>query len=196
MHSLFIRQDQNGFTMFEVIVSMGVFVILIMITGSIFSFSQTSFISGANKNELSQNVRVALDRMSREIRQAESIVTDLPPVDDDPFDPPASELFLQDGHDSSTITYIRYYLDGSNLMRAHEAYYFPSDPGAYVLWDSLDQFGNTTTKIIVDADDNIIGEYFESLLFWGSDKLVNIRLALRKGLKTADVTTSVFSRNN
>lgn len=182
--------------MFEVLVSLGVFVMLIMITGSIFSFSQQSYISGSNQSELSQNVRVALDRMSREIRQTESIITDLPPTATDLLNPPPAQLFFQDGHDNSNITYIRYYLNGTDLMRAHEAYYFASDPGTYVLWDSINQFGNTTTRMIIDGDDNIIGEYFETLKFWGTNTLVHIDLSLKKGLKSATVSTSVFSRNN
>lgn len=185
------KSNQDGFTMFEVVVSIALFVVIIMITGSMFTISQRSYTTGANESELSQNARVALDRMSRELRQSQSVVTSLSST----TPATSTEIFFQDGHDQSSITYIRYYLNGTDLMRTHEAYYFDSDPGTYVLYNSRDPFNNTTTKTILDASDNVVGEYFDSLKFWGSKKLVYITLILKKGVRSMRLDTSVYTRN-
>lgn len=182
-----IKKATAGFTMFEIIVSISLFVIIIILTSSMFTIAQRAYTTGANQSELSQNIRVALNRISREVRQSQTIVTDLTAT--------SSELFFQDGHNPDQITYIRYYLDGTDLIRAHEAYYFLSDPGVYVIWDSVDFSSNTTTKIILDASDNVTGEFFQSLQFWGTQKLVNITMDLINGQKNMRIDSSVFSRN-
>ena len=53
--------------------------------------------------------------MAREIRQANDIVTVLPVDDSDP-DLVTHELQFEDGHNTNQIQYIRYYLNGTDLM--------------------------------------------------------------------------------
>lgn len=187
MHSFNLKKSISGFSMFEIIVSMALFVIIIMLTGSMFTISQRAYNAGANQGELTQNVRVVLDRMSREIRQSQNIITDLSST--------STQLFFQDGHNPAEITYIRYFLNGTDLMRTHEAYYFLSFPNVHVAWDSIDGFNNTTTKEILDSNDNIVGEYFNKLQFWGDNSLVHIIMELTKNQKTTHIESSVFSRN-
>ena len=176
---------KNGFTILETMVSVSLFTILILLTGSLFSLSQKSYTAGANENELTQNARVSIDRISREIRQSVEIITSLPAT--------STEIFFQNGHDMDQITYIRYYLDGTDLMRAHEAYYFSADPGVYVIWNGLNHLGQPPEKIMLE--DRVVGEFFNNVRFWGNNNLVHILINLEKNQKQLQIQSSVFSRN-
>ena len=186
MHS----KKQHGFTILEILISLSIFTILVMLTGSMFVISQQSYRKASVRAELTQNARVSLDRISREARQAVDIATVLPTTEVGA----ENELKFQDGHDISQITYIRYYLIGSDLMRQHLAYEFSSDPGVYVLWDSVDGIGDPPDEI--NLEERIVGEYFNSINFWGEDGLVNISIELSKNQNTINFNASIYSRNN
>jgi type II secretory pathway component PulJ len=179
-----------GFTLLEVTVSVSLLAISILLVGSLYSLAQRSYGKGSEKAELSQNSRVATERLSRELRQAAGIVTALPETESEP---PAEEIFFQDGHDNSQITYLRYYLDGTNLIRQHKAYYFASEPDTYVVWNSRDQNGNPPSETEISGQ--IVGEYFNSLEFWGMEGLINISANLNKGQSNVEITTSIYKRN-
>jgi len=187
--------EQTGFTLPEIMVSLAIFVMVILLTGSIFSLSQKSYKKSSDLAELTQNNRIYLDRLSRELRQSVNIITHLPPSDDNPADPPADQIIFQDGHDSSQITYIRYYLDGTNLMREHKAYFFDTDPNTYVYYDSLDLGGSPPDEINLDGNARVIGEYFDQIKFWGSNGLINTYLKLTKNTNTFEIETSAYGRN-
>jgi len=184
---------QNGFTMLEIIVSLALFVIVIILVSSIYLLAQKSYNKSSDLAELTQNARVCLDRLSRELRQSVNIVTALPPTDSDPENPPAEEIFFQDGHNISQITYLRYYLDGTNLMREHKAYYFASEPTVYVTYNTTDQYGNSPDEKILE--NRIIGEYFSQLKFWDNSGSISIAIELNKGSNNFKIRTSVYPRN-
>lgn len=186
-------KKSTGFTLPETMVSVAIFVMVILLTGSIYSLSQTSYKKSSDLAELTQNNRVFLDRLSRELRQAVDIITTLPPTNNDPLNPPAEQIIFQDGHDLSQITYLRYYLNGADLMREHSAYYFDTDTATYVSYNSLDQNGQPAT--FERLEDRIIGEYFQQLKFWGASGLINIQLKLTKNTNVFEIKTSVFTRN-
>ena len=188
-----MKNNQKGFTILEIIVSVSLFVFVILLSGSMYSLAQQSYNKGADRGELTQNARVSLDRITRELRQSVNIVTVLPEVADDLGDPPAEEIFFQEGHDISQITYLRYYLDGTDLRRSHIAYYFSEEPDVYVIYNSVDQYGGSPEELIIS--DRIVGEYFNKLNFWGSGNLVNISVEFIKNKNKLNVNTSVFSRN-
>lgn len=183
-----INKSPKGFTLLEIMVSLSLFTFAIILVNSMYSLAQKSYNKGANKGELVQNARVSLDRMGRELRQSVNIVTILPETDSDPNNPPATEIFFQDGHDISRITYLRYYLDGTNLMRSRIAYSFIGDPGTYVSWDSV----GASDEIL---ENHVVGEYFDKFEFWGSSGSVYISLALKKNQDSFSIDTSVFKRN-
>ncbi len=187
------KNNSLGFTLLEIIVSISVFVVVIILTGSIYLLSQQSYNKSSNLAELTQNNRVYLDRLSRELRQSVNIITTLPPTDSDPLNPPADQILFQDGHDISQITYLRYYLNGADLMREHTAYYFENNPSTYVAYNSIDQYGQPA--LFITLEDRIIGEYFDQIKFWGSNGLINIYLKLKKNADTFEIKTSAFSRN-
>ena len=84
-----------GFTLLEIIVSLAVFIVVILLTGSIYSLSQKSYKKSSDLAELTQNNRVFLDRLSRELRQSVNIITTLPPTDSDPLNPPADQIIFE-----------------------------------------------------------------------------------------------------
>jgi len=188
-----IKKNTAGFSLLEIIVSISLFTIIILLVSDIFLVAQRAYSKNSNIAELTQNARVSLDRISRELRQSSNIITTLPATDDDPSNPPANQIFLQDGHDINQITYLRYYLDGTNLMREHKAYYFIQEPSVYVAYNALDQGGSLPLTTIID--DRVVGEYFTTLNFWGAGGLINISLGLIKNENIFNLETSVFSRN-
>ena len=183
-----MKRTQKGFTVLEIVVSIALFTFVIILITAMYALAQRAYNKASNRGELAQNARVSLDRISREIRQSVDIITILPEVHDDPEDPPAEEIFFQDGHDINDITYLHYYLDGTNLMRSHVVYYFEEDPNTYVSWDSKDAIEDI-------IENRVVGEYFNSMEFWGTDGLVNIDLILIKNQNEFNISTSVFSRN-
>jgi len=188
-----LKTKMAGFTLFEIIVSISLFTIIIILVSNIYLVTQNTYNKNSDIAELTQNARVSLDRISRELRQSSSIITTLPETDSDPNNPPTNQMFFQDGHDINQITYLRYYLDGTNLMREHKAYYFEEEPLVYVVYNSLDQGGDPPSETVLD--DRVVGEYFTKLEFWGVNGLINISLSLAKNQNIFAIETSVFSRN-
>ena len=183
----------TGFTLIEVIVSIAMFTLVILIAYEMYSLGQNVYRRGGDEMEAWQNARTVLDRLTREVRQAESLATVLPAISDDTANPPANELMFQDGHDPSQITYIRYYLNGTNLNWQRIAYYFSIQPDLYVVFNSKDQFGNPPNQTILD--DRVIGEYFSDLDFWGDGNLINIIVRLSKNDHIINLMTAVYGRN-
>ena len=185
----FSRQS-DGFTVVEVIISLFVSVIIFSIISGLYVMIQNSYSSTDTRSEIVQNGRVILDRLVREIRQAQAISTALP---GSPTSSTPTEIQFQDGHDLSTIKYIRYYLNGTNLNRQIIVYYFASDPDTYVLKDATEYIThNPPTRAILE--DKVVGEYVFNIDFWGG-KLINIDLYLSKNFQTSTISTAVFGRN-
>lgn len=185
----------RGFTLLEIIVSASLFTIIIILLSDMYLVTQRVYNKNSDTAELTQNARVSLDRLSREIRQSASIITDLPESENDPQNPAPGEIFFQDGHDISRITYLRYYLNGSDLMREHKAYYFSIEPSVYVTHNSLDMGGFPPLIKILDEQEMVVGEYFNDLKFWESNDLINISLSLSKNQNSFAIRTAIFSRN-
>jgi prepilin-type N-terminal cleavage/methylation domain-containing protein len=182
---------KSGFSLIEVIISINIAVILFLIITSVYSISQHTYKKTDTIAEITQNGRVIIDRLIRELRQTDDIVTTIPVDNSDPGNLP-SEIMFQDGHDTSIISYIRYYMDGSNINRQIIRYYFAIDTNVYVRWYDTDQIGDPPITSIVE--DKIIGEYAYDLEFWG-DSLININLYLLKGSDSTTINTSIYGRN-
>lgn len=184
-------QKINGFSLIEIIIVISISVILFLIVSMVYYISQTVYQKTDTRAEITQNGRVITDRMIRELRQAQSIVTPLPIDNSNPALIPSEIKFL-DGHNSSIISYIRYYLAGHNIRREYSRYYFPADLTTYVHIYDTDQYGNSPIQQIIE--DKIIGEHASDLEFWGNG-LVNINLYLIKNSETITINTSIYGRN-
>lgn len=180
---------KRGFTLIETLLAL-LLGILIVFTGySLYSAHQKSYQANLLSLELAQNGRIALDRMSREIRQAPVIVTLLPP---DQTQPPASEIMFQDGHDTSKIRYITYYLEGTDLKRRVSHFYFNEEPDQWVYWDAKDTNGNSPLASI--DEEQTIAENIATISFYG-ERLIHISLIAQKENKKIPFKTIIFSRN-
>lgn len=176
---------QGGFTILEVVVSITVFVVAIIMVTGIFSSVQKTYRAGSDKAEAVQNARVALDRMSREIRQAVDFVN-LATTS-------TTTIEFQDGHNQDTINYINYHLDQGKLIRDVRYYYFNADPSTKVLWNHLDGSGNA--PISTTTGSSVIGEYFSTLEFSGIANGVDVNVEIRKNNAKFKLETQLYYRN-
>lgn len=180
----------TGFTLAEVLVSMVIIILILIIVSSAFTLNQRVFRKSNIKAELTQNGRIVLDLMAREIRQAKDIVTVLPPDNSNPA-AISHQLEFEDGHVSSQIQYIKYYLAGSELMKQVIVYYFDTAPNTYVHWDDVNAFGPPAQKVL---EEKIIGENFSNLDFYGQTN-ITIDLSLTKTGEKIQINSIVNPRN-
>ena len=132
---------------------------------------------------------LAFDRISREIRQAKEIVTDLPETNNNP----PNEITFEDGHNVNEINYIRYYLDGADLRRQIIFYYFdPPGQSVHARWNAKDQSGQSPKSAV--SEDKLIAEYFQTLEFY-EPNAINIYAELLKNNHYLYLATKVFGRN-
>jgi prepilin-type N-terminal cleavage/methylation domain-containing protein len=88
------NSKNQAFTLTEVIIVMAIFCLLVTVIYSIFLLNQRIYTIGENVSEITQNGRVILERMIRELRQAKLIISNLPTTKDNA----PSEIKFQDGH--------------------------------------------------------------------------------------------------
>ncbi len=183
--------NNQGFSLIEIVIVISISVILFMIVAMVYYISQSTYQKTDTRAEITQNGRVITDRLIRELRQAQIVITNLPADTSNPALVP-SEIKFQDGHSGSIIAYIRYYLDDQNIKREYSYYYFPADPSTHVYIHAIDQYGAAPLQVI--TEDKIIGEHVSDLNFWGNG-LININLYLIKNSETITLSTSIYGRN-
>ncbi|MCX6807086.1 MAG: prepilin-type N-terminal cleavage/methylation domain-containing protein [Candidatus Berkelbacteria bacterium] len=179
----------KSFTLIEIIVAIAISLVLVISAYSAYSLHQKSYQKGLIAIEVAQNGRIAVDRMGREIRQTPTIVTLLPV---DQSQPAALEILFQDGHDTTKIKYINYYLNGNDLKRKMIHYYFDPNPDQWVYHNATDIGGNLPSSTI--DDDKVIAENIKEIGFYG-EKLIHIILKAEKDNKKIEFETAVWSRN-
>ena len=185
-------KNRNGFTLEETLITITITALTLLLILSVYILYQRTYRKGSNKAEISQNARITIDKIGRDIRQSLDIVTKLPANPDETDNPPTNYIMFQDGHDNSKISYIKYYLDGNNLKSQKIIYYFDEDPDTYVYYDSVDESGDPPKELILE--DNLVAEYVQDIKFWG-DKLINIEINMKKGEEKLSVRTKIFGRN-
>lgn len=189
-----IPNKKSGFTLIEVIMALAISLLVVLMISSSYFVAQRAYVKADSKAEISQNGRVIIDRLARELRQTPNIITTLPADNSNPSLTP-NEIMFQDGHDVSRITYIRYYLNGSSLSRQLIHYYFPAEPEIYVYWDAIDtRYPGIAPQMSV-TEDRLIGEYVADIEFWGDEKPVYINLNLHKNKDSIILNTSIYGRN-
>ena len=179
---------KRGFTITEMTIVIAIFSLVIATVYLIFVLNQRVYLAGEEMAEITQNGRVILERMTREIRQAKEIVTDL----SDDESEASSIIEFEDGHIATEYNYIYYYQEDGEVKREVKGYYFPSDPSTFLPWNATSP-SETLTAVIIE-EPVIIGEYVTNLKFWGS-YTVNIFITLTKDDQEIDLSTKVFGRN-
>lgn len=185
--------NQNGFTLVELIIALSISVLIFVLLTQVYLLAQRTYGETDAKAEITQNGRVILDRMIREIRQTPQIITILPADTSDPANLP-SEIMFQDGHNTAQIQYIRYYLDGHNINRESSVYYFPSEPLYHVHSYDTDKDPPHNPPVKLILDDRVIGEFVDDMEFWGNG-LLNINLYLSRNSQNTIINTAVYGRN-
>ena len=180
----------KAFTLTELLITIA---ILIIITGAVYlsyNLSQKAYRESERAAEITQNGRVIIERMTREIRQAKEIIGDFPEERENAL----SEITFEDGHISEPYHYIHYFKTNNTIKREVIGYYFSGDSEENLQpWDATPPENQTLeTKILEEA--KIIGEWVNSLLLWGLRE-INIALTLKKQDKILNLETKVFGRN-
>lgn len=183
-----INKNKSGFTLIEVLVSITITILLFFILTEAYILSQKIYSKTDAKAEITQNGRVILDRLIRELRQTTDIISDIPET----IATASNEIIFQDGHNANKINYIRYYLQDKNLMRQEIYLFFPEDPEIYVYFYATDKFGNPAQ--LGSTTPKIIGEFVDDIDFWGNG-LININLNLSKNNQSEIINTAVYGRN-
>lgn len=199
-------KKSKGFTLTEVLVMIAIFLIVTVAIYSAHVLSQRAYRESEMMAEITQNGRVILERMTREVRQAKEIAFELPLTRTDA----TTTIEFEDGHTpipspygqlNSDYYYIRYYLaaDSHDVKRQYRVYCFdtcgtfPNVCTSYHRWNATRETTPTSTHPCV-LEEKIIGEYVSNLKFWGS-RIINIFITLEKANKKIDLETKVFGRN-
>jgi hypothetical protein len=114
--------------------------------------------------DLTQNARVAVARMVREIRASPQIVTQLPETPYDPNIPVSHTVMFEDGR-SDYVRYVSYYQSGDQLRRRIYTYHLPADPNTPVAFDAYDELDNPAVATL--REDVAIAQYLGNLEIWG-----------------------------
>lgn len=181
----------KGFTLTEVLVSIVIFLLVMGAIYAGYSLSQRAYLAGEVSAELTQNSRVILERMTRELRQSREIVTDLPVSMADAF----NYIEFEDGHYPERYHYILYFQDGNEIKRELKSYYFSGDESVLVPWNAIPPSGEYLGEKIIEPA-RIIGEFAGDLKLWAPEiRKLNIFIRMDKNDKQIDLSTSVFGRN-
>ncbi len=177
----------KGFTLIETLVIMIIFVLVLGVVYSSHVLSQRGYVEGEISAELTQNARVILERMTREIRQAREVLTDFPLNLDEAFD--SNEIEFEDGHLEERYYYIRYFQDNGEIKREVKRYYLAGVP---VAWDTAPK---EELNMVVE-ELSVVGEFIDDFRFWSDEeKIINIFIVFEKSGKRAFFSTSIFGRN-
>lgn len=185
------KHIKQGFTLFEALISITIGITLLGLLLAIYSLSIRSLNEGQKRAELTQDSRITIERITRDIRETRHIATILPEDKEDPENQPPNEIEMQDGH-TSTLQYIKYYLSGTNLRKQIRQYYFNIDPEILVPFDAEDDFGNPPEINIIS--DNLSGKFIKNIIYFGSNP-IHIELILESGLINHSTRTTIYGRN-
>lgn len=189
------KTKHQSFTLIEMLTVVFLSMVIIVAGYSLYVMSYKSYQRNSASAELTQNARIALERLSRDVRQAIEILNNLP--EDPSAGTPPSEIKFQDGHNfwppaNGKIQYITYYLSGTDLYRKMSHYAFPTNPDDWVLWSTLDDSGQPATEY-TDSD-QIKAQNISSLQFWGKN-IITVHLEVSNDTSTYTFETKSLARN-
>lgn len=175
-----------GFTLSELLVAISITLLLLGGIYTAYKISHDSFNFGSTKIDLTQNAKIGLERISRELRETNRITTVLPPTREDPSNPPAHEITFQDAN-STKIQYVNYYLSDTNLNRRLYHYYLSGNPDSWVAYDAFN------AQISLD-EEQTLSNNITNIEFFGLS-VVTINLTAQQGSETINLTSQIKPRN-
>lgn len=124
-------RSQNGFTLPELIIALGVIGLLLAATVSVQQSGLQTYVIGSNRVDAQQNARVGLERMGREIREASAITT------------AGTHSISFTGQDGSAVTYA---LSANTLQRNEVAIAGGVESLSFIYRNANDATGATATS--------------------------------------------------
>ena len=144
-----------AFTLVELLVAIIISSVLIAITVQTYTLFRRAVVQDESRSGLNQNGRVALDRMTRELRLTPELLSVFPLTPADTSVPEPHQVEFQDGYvsssDPSYLTYHRYYLSGTTLQLDVKQYYFSAQPTVRVDAVSVDGSGNPPIAQVIST---------------------------------------------
>jgi prepilin-type N-terminal cleavage/methylation domain-containing protein len=191
-------KNRKAFTLVEILTVVLLGSLIIMAAYTVYLASYKSYKKNTESSELTQNARIALERMSREIRQAQDIIDPLsmPPSADSPTQ---NIIVFQDGHTifstpspdpTCSIQYIEYTISNGNLTRTIIQYKDPLQSNMCVKYDPLNP-----QLITYRLPLEIKAEKLKTLKFWGTNSLITIYIEDTDNQSTYQFETQTSPRN-
>lgn len=163
---------RHGFTLVELILAASIASVLAGLTAASYIAIQRLVVRGQDDLVAAQTARVIIDRVSRDLRQAETVVNLIPPDSASGL----TTLEFEDGHevDPAGPTYITYSLEGTTVRRNRHYYYLQSNPGQRLPYNAgvVGQGGFSVSE--VTGENYLIADGVSDLRFYGSSSLVEI----------------------
>lgn len=187
-----VGTKRAGFSLTELLVALVVAGILVALTTSVYNIFRVSLAKDTARANAVQNARIAVDRLSRELRQSPAVVTDLP---NDPSDNSVAQpglIEFEDGH-ANNLTYRRYYLNGTTLTLQIKEYYFASSPTTRVHWNQTGPGGTTPVSAVLSTQD--IAEMVKSISFYGDAEVQTVITTGDESIQDYVLRTTVERRN-
>lgn len=105
------RKNQSGFTLVEMVIYIAFFAVLSVLTVNATIMVMKSFYTLRITQSISQSATTALERMSREVRNAYSVDTV-----NSTFNTSPGRLILQTKDDIGALTTVEFYIDANNQL--------------------------------------------------------------------------------
>lgn len=191
-------KNRKAFTLVEILTVVVLGAIIISAAYGVYLASYKSYKYNSESAELTQNARIALERMSREIRQAQEIINPqtMPPTADSPTQ---NIIVFQDGHTifstpspdpTCAIQYIEYTISNNNLIRTIIQYKDPLQGNLCV------KYNPANPQLTVNRlPEEIKAENIKTLKFFGSNTLITIFIEVTDGKINYKFQTQTSPRN-
>jgi type II secretory pathway pseudopilin PulG len=163
---------RRGFSLLELLIALGISFFIFLIMCAILVPGIKTCRATTLSLDLTQNARVGVARIAREIRSSPKIATQLPDVPDDPSMPVSHTIMFRDGR-SDSLRYVSYYQSGDELRRRIYTYHLPGDSSTPVAFNDYDEFDQPAVPTL--NEDVAIAQYVSDLQFWGVNP-VNITI--------------------
>jgi prepilin-type N-terminal cleavage/methylation domain-containing protein len=184
------RLRRPGFTLIELLVAVLVSGILIGVTTSTYVLFRKSVAQDQGKTEISQNARIAMDRLTRDLRQTTAVVTVLPTAPSDLSVTQPHEIEFEDGHlesgDTNYLSTRRYYLSGTTLKLDINLYKLS---GATVRYNVAG-----ASKTVLSTQD--IAQEVTSLMFYNDAGTMEVDIATGDGGNQSYSLQTVIRKRN
>ncbi len=175
------RVGQAGVTLIELLLVVFIFVVFVTVMAVFFDYFFDSYYFTFDQNRTIDEVKVSVDRMTREIREAQTSQEGAYPLQ---VAEDQQIAFYSDVDNDGEVEYVRYYLNGTNLERGIIE---PGDPPD--VYDS----GTEATRIIseyVQNGANAIFYYYNG--DWPSDQVNNPLAPATRLLETRMVEVNLM----